>query len=225
MRRSSCILIMVLFLSLTVSPLLVYAHGMVDQKQETSNATVVTLGELVGQEFVPSESPLLAVDFLLTPMNPQLGDDTLTVNIRESSISGAILGSVSQPVANWTGWESRWIHFDLPSPVNLTPGSKYVIQLIVTKYTFGWCYSFTDPYPSGRWIRHGVPDYSFNYAWCFRTYAASEPMVGGTAEVDIIHMEGKTSTACMVELPSLWIAMIGLLVFLMVIKMNDHFRS
>ena len=174
-----------LFLTLTVSTLPVYAHGTVDQKQEVWNVTTqILFSSPLGQEFVPSRSPLLAVDVLIKCMNPTYGDDTLTVNIRESNIGGTILGSVSQLVAVFEG-SGRWFHFDLPSPVSLTLGSSYVIELVATKATFGWARN-EDSYPLGRGIFEGSPN--VNIDWTFRTYAPS-PMVGGTVtQIDTVEV-------------------------------------
>ena len=177
-----------MFLTLTVSALPVYAHGTVDQKQESFvGAAAILVYSPVGQEFVPSRSPLLAVDVLIDCMRPDLVDDTLTVNIRESSISGTILGSVSQLVAAFEG-SLRWFHFDLPSPVDLTPGSTYVIELVATKGTFGWAYYGVvgeDIYPLGRGITSGIPDVSAD--WTFRTYAPS-PLGGSVTPMNMIEV-------------------------------------
>ncbi len=177
-------------MTLMVSSLPVYAHGAVDQKQESFGAVVQILSfSPVGQEFVPSKSPLLAVDVLISCMNPDSGADTLTVNIRKSNISGTILGSSSllQGVFDIND-PPRWYHFDLPSPVNLTLGSTYVIELVATKPTFGWAkYGVVgeDLYPLGRGIYQGSPN--VNMDWAFRTYAPS-PLGGSVFPMNTVEV-------------------------------------
>ena len=190
MKASTSLLVLILFLTLAVSSLpAVYAHGTVDQKQESTNGEAqILFCSSVGQEFVPSRSPLLAVDLLIKCLNPESGPDTFTVNIRESSISGTILGTRTQPQTVFESDVRAWLHFDLPSPVNLTLGSTYVIELVATESTFGWArYGVVgeDLYPLGRGIMYGNPTDSLD--WAFRTYAPS-PLGGSVTPIDTVEV-------------------------------------
>jgi hypothetical protein len=97
--------------------------------------------------------------------------DALTVNIRSSSIGGAILGTATAtvPVASPT-----LVHVDFPTPIPTTPGDQYVIELQQGVQSIRWYH--VNPggaYPSGTGITDGIIEPVGDYI--FNTYAAAGP--------------------------------------------------
>jgi len=149
----------------------------IDQKQESFvGATQILSGDPLGQEFQPSLNTLEAVEVNLDTMN-QGGDDTITLTIRQGSVTGAVLATAAKSL---TQGFSGWVYFALAS-VRVTVGSTYVIRLSATKNTFGWRYSDGNPYPSGMMIRGelGVPEMVPRQDCAFRTYGSTSSSVGG----------------------------------------------
>jgi len=150
--------------------------AVIDQKQELfDSAAQILFNSPIGQEFQPSLNRLEAVEVRIGTIN-HLGDDTITLTVREGSISGMILATSTQSVAD--GFDG-WVYFSL-TPISVTLGSTYVIQLSATKATHEWWRkSNTNPYPNGRAIVGGNPQ--DNNDMTFRTYGstATSPSVGG----------------------------------------------
>jgi hypothetical protein len=109
--------------------------AVVDQKQENfvggTGAVTIWAFSPIGQEFQPGLSILEAVEVNIRTMEGG-GDDTITLNIRQGSISGTVLATASKSVTE--GFEG-WVYFALGS-ISVTTGSTYVIQLSETKSTF-----------------------------------------------------------------------------------------
>jgi len=152
----------------------VMGDGIIDQTHPLgpSNAGCSNTAAFLpsGQEFTPTVSNLVAIDFYISGVSPT----SITVNIRSSSITGTIVGSethiFSSAVDGFTP-----SHFDFPTPVPLIPGSIYVIEPI-TPTSFSWCQSLGDDYPGGMQIKLGSPtgrDYAFSTFF-------TEGVVGGT---------------------------------------------
>jgi hypothetical protein len=149
--------------------------AVIDQRQELDSGGSITIALARGQEFMPSLSPLTGVDVHIMTAN-HFGADTITLNIREYSVlplSGPILSSrTSQSLPD--GF-SGWLHFDLPTPVAVTPGSKYVIELAEVKMTFGWYVFYGNAYLNGRAISNN--NFWDDIDFTFRTYGSTT--VGG----------------------------------------------
>jgi hypothetical protein len=97
--------------------------------------------------------------------------DSLTINIREGSIAGPILTTVTEMVPLTA---PTLFHVDFPSAVPLTPGSPYVIELQQYVQSIRW-YTI-DPrgaYLGGTAINNGGIAPAGDYI--FQTYAASGP--------------------------------------------------
>jgi len=170
-KSSFCLVFLAIFLFMSIPSLpIVFAQGVVDQKQESYDVYAsLTANVPVGQEFVPSLPLLVGVDVLLY-LYPA---DTITLRIRESSLSGEILVEVSALIPeNFFGW----FHFNFPS-VHVTPGSTYMIQLTATDSFSSWGMSESNPYPNGVSYVSGNPHPIGDFA--FRTYGVTLP-VGGT---------------------------------------------
>ena len=161
-----------------------------DQKQETvhNNATAQILSnDPLGQEFRPTLGTLEAVEVWIGTMNPG-GDDTITLTIRQGSVTGAVLATADKSL---TQGFSGWVYFTL-GLVRVTAGSIYVIRLSATKNTFGWFYSDLNPYPGGMAIMGelGIPEMLPADDFTFRTYGSISSTVGGvvlpTSKLDIV---------------------------------------
>src|SRR5262245_5882763 len=105
------------------------AHGIVDQSHECSYQIFqIQYFSPVGQTFVPRRPNMTAVDVNLYDMNTP-HSDTITMNLRQGSITGPIIATGSQffqtPPTNF------WAHYDFP-PVSVVPGNTYVIELTAT---------------------------------------------------------------------------------------------
>jgi hypothetical protein len=155
-----------LVFSVCLLPLTDAVAGVVDQKQENITGMDQILSwEPIGQEFVPSLSPLIGVDVNIRPLNLSVAD-TVTLNIRQGTITSTILATVSQlVVAGFSGW----IHYDLSTPLSVTVGSTYVLELTEPMSTFGWNFANSNPYPRGEAIVLGSRQ--LGMAFTFRTYA------------------------------------------------------
>ena len=132
--------------------------------------------EPIGQEFVPSVSPHTAVELYIDDPNVGLPPDPITVNIREDTIDGPVVATVTTTVPNA---EPGWIRFQFPSSVGLTPGQTYVIEASTTTALWGWCASQLDSgcYEPGGNYRFGLPDDQFDFS--FKTLVTDEPACGG----------------------------------------------
>jgi len=111
----------------------------------------------VGQEFIPTELSLNAVDVAVVAANPRPGLGQ--VRIREDTITGTILAS-SAPV--WLyGSLITYVRFTFGPDVPVQPGQRYVIELVPMGHTLATHARFADvgdSYPNGRMITDGVPD-------------------------------------------------------------------
>ncbi len=128
-----------------------------------------------GQEFIPTNPTLVAIDVRLSDWNPPY-DDTISLNIRSANLDGPILATALKHLGSSTNAtpEGAWIHFDLPT-TTLVPGSTYVIELQATNISFAVKtasnYS-NDPscnYPNGSFYLSNVQQPQDMY---FRTYFA-----------------------------------------------------
>jgi hypothetical protein len=106
----------------------------------------------IGQEFVPSLTPLIGVDVWLKGTAYVI--NWVTVNIRESTITGTILASTSKSISSpFDGW----VHFDLPIQVPVIIGSTYVLQLVETENIFFWEADYGGTYAPGDGIMAPPP--------------------------------------------------------------------
>ena len=123
------------------------------------------------QEFVPTFNNMTALELYLY----KLGDPgTLHVEIR--NLDGDVLFFAYRAGSALT---SGWVRFDLPAPINLTPGEKYRIvvtsdQPATSDSRYIWYGSNQSEYRSDcdTDVTSGWPD--FHYA--FRTYGQVWPL-------------------------------------------------
>jgi hypothetical protein len=149
-------------MGLWVSPATLMAHPfVVDQAYTGSvNAAWYIYGAIgpSGQEFTPTLPSLGGVELLTKdiPAGNGLGA-SLSVDIRLDGIFGTIVGT-SSPTVLSDGFDGV-THFDFPSPVALTPGTRYVIAPVIAPGGDTWRIygSNTNPFPGGRGILSGAP--------------------------------------------------------------------
>jgi hypothetical protein len=166
-----CLIALLLTLALMLSPVPVAALTL-DQKQELDGFGVtIGVGDHNGQEFTPALTPLSAVAVNLDISNN--GPCTVQASILQGTalhdLSGAVLGSPVSKAVSVGGW----VEFDF-SPISLTPGQRYAIQIIVTSggnptWWFADNAPNPGPYPNGNSITFGVP--ALTADMMFRTYS------------------------------------------------------
>jgi hypothetical protein len=147
--------------------------AVLDQKQESLfSSSQILAFDPIGQEFKPSLPILEAVEVRVSSPVPA-GDDTITLTVREDTITGTVIATASQFLVQ--GFEG-WVYFTL-TPVSVTPDSTYVIRLEATKTTFLWDYGVGNPYPRGVAIESGNPISGQDFT--FRTYGSTyTPPIG-----------------------------------------------
>jgi hypothetical protein len=139
------------------------------QSPESVRWYIVTPGGgYTGGNAITDGTPDPGGDYLFTTYG---AGDSLTVNIRSSTISGTILGS---DVATVPVTAPTLVHVDFPTAIALTPGSPYVIELQQSVTSMRW-YIVTPGggYPGGKAITSGATDPNGDYI--FQTYAAAGP--------------------------------------------------
>jgi hypothetical protein len=132
----------------------------------------------MGQSFVPTLSALDVVEIFY---GSTAGVDSGTIAIHSGTIGGPLLG-VSLPTDMSFRVNSGFVEFDFSSPVLLTPGNTYVLELLQSGSPAGYNLTDNDRYASGALIEGGVVN-PFNQDLFFRegpasgAVAAPEPTV------------------------------------------------
>jgi hypothetical protein len=94
--------------------------------------------------------------------------DTITMNIHWNSISGPTLASATIPIPPMDF--PIMVRFNLTTPIAVSPGSKYVIELLQTPQSVRWYYVSPASYAGGSAITDGTP--KSNQDYLFDTYGA-----------------------------------------------------
>jgi len=140
-----------------------------DQSLTTSTGwNWINLHMPIGQSFKPT-NPLFT-RFSVYLENTAAASRTIQMNLRSGSIGGAILGSKSFTIAGPAA--AGWSDVDMASPVAVTIGSTYVIQLIDSVGGVRWYGNSGAVYADGAAITDGSPSATYDYL--FRTYGASD---------------------------------------------------
>jgi len=171
------ILVSILIFGSTLS--IAIGHGLVDQDHSgpfTLSAHLL-IAQPLGQEFVPNESNLVAVDIFLVGRSLTAGQtDTVTITIWEGFIGN------NEPLA--TGSELvtsagstlivQEVHFDLNPSAILNPGTTYVIQVEGEGNVFALPRTINNYLP-GKAIINGVLQPLIDFG--FRTYFLEEDTI------------------------------------------------
>lgn len=121
----------------------------------------------IGQEFVPSKSFISGVEVSITSGIKQ-GPVDLTLIIHQSTITGPIIASKTvSPVGQIY---HDWLMFEFSSPVSVTPGSVYVIEIQSNSQEYLVLFT-TDAYALGNSVISGIDNIYLDIL--FRTYAPS----------------------------------------------------
>ncbi|MFO0964416.1 MAG: PEP-CTERM sorting domain-containing protein [Gemmataceae bacterium] len=134
---------------------------LVDQQQTavnngSNNSGAQGLAARKGQSFTPTLPGVDAVEIYLDGNGIADGvQEQFLVNIRNTDLSGAILGTSSVTTLP-DAFGGGLVHFDFPAVVPLTPGNVYAIELVPV--TLGVSNVFTvrlglsNPYPGGTYF-------------------------------------------------------------------------
>lgn len=122
-----------------------------------------------GQEFVPSVSTLEGVEVYIRGSNSYDGYAEMTVNIHSGNITEPIIASKTQVLHETKPDHSTgdWVYFKFDSPVDVSIGNTYVLELSSNTTAHMWFSSDNDTYADGSAIRGGVIQPNTDYA--FRT--------------------------------------------------------
>ena len=151
-----------------------FAHGFVELENVSLTPVSFTdpFDSPFGQNIVIFQPPLAGIDLFVHSNSDTIPfTDTVTVTIREGSITGNILGSKTQSVTATSGDPSfrDEIHFDFIPPLNLVPGN-YVFQIetVEGQNKMQFAVNPNDSYPIGDSIIRGSPNSGHDLN--FRTY-------------------------------------------------------
>ena len=141
------------------------AHGVVDQSQTQGSSEEFNGQKPMQQSFQPAANTIVGVD--VKGVAP-FGDEPnmlWTVQIRRSFQFGPIIAMQSH--VGLSGTETVY-HIDFPSPVTVTPGQTYWLEVSGEGNHFLWVTQFTgNPYPNG------AADNEF----CFFAYPDADPLL------------------------------------------------
>ncbi len=133
----------------------VYVENIVQQDQADTATTTwdwITGHSPIGQSFTPSY-PLFTGFEVDVEKTAGVGS-TITMNLHSGTIGGAIIGTASFFMVPGP---HAFVHTDMPSPVPVTPGAVYVIELTDPSGTVRWWLDGGATYPGGTFIDTGAP--------------------------------------------------------------------
>ncbi len=140
----------------------------------------------LGQEFKPTQSSVSFVDLVIADAGSDIGPGAnFLVKIHAGTIGGTVLGTSATAFVpdntNITG-TTNYTHFTFASPVAVTPGSTYVVEVVQTGSIVPGNSNFmltadnpngADVYTGGRAIIHGTP-VTTNMDFLFREGSAGQ---------------------------------------------------
>ncbi len=141
-----------------------FGHGIVDQSFVGSFiGPGGSSSEAFGQSFTPTADNLIGVDifFFLVSL-----DRNITIEIREGSLDGPLLGSSTKMVS---AGSDKIEHFDF-SLTPLTPGNTYVIRTAASLGEFLWLIAPDNAYLGGTALGLGFPCGVVGCDFGFQTY-------------------------------------------------------
>jgi hypothetical protein len=156
----------------------------IDQQNLVGGSTNSASFTGAGQSFIPLFDRIDAAEFSFNTPSATLRLDVFD----GSGIGGTLLGSSAAIAVVTSGFEI--VHFDLLTPVSLTPGNTYTLFVSALSGTFGQQFDVGDPYAGG-------------FAFDQGGFAASN--------VDLVFTEGLTVP----EPSALWLSGTGFLGVLM----------
>jgi hypothetical protein len=159
-------------------PLGLYAQVFqIDQSNDgVTNFYFSLTSQPIGQEFIPSFTSLNAV-VLRTYGSDGPVTASFQVRIHPGSLAGPVAG-VSDQAFRSDGWPA-YTQFSFPASVSLTPGSTYVMELVLTSGAPAWWGVGYNPwagYSQGRMILSGSPSSTYDL-WFQEGVVIPEPGV------------------------------------------------
>ena len=147
------------------------AHPSVDQSLVPPSGEDVVYSPIRGaqpaaQEFTPTRPSLVASDILVWSQGPDEENVTVTVNIRKGSVGSSIMATASRIVS---GHFVGLLHFELPSPLVVAHGDRYLMEVQASAPTVSWGHG-GDGYPGGSAVMSGSAQPETD--WFFQTYFA-----------------------------------------------------
>lgn len=127
----------------------------------------------------PALSTIVAVDVNIGSDPTKESPADVTLRVRDSSISGAVLAFATRRLGPF-GSSGGWVHFELPYTLFVSPGQTYVIELLSTNDTHYWRALSPGTYPNGNAIQSGQ-DVS-NLDFTFRTYGRETKAIKGDVD-------------------------------------------
>ncbi len=160
------LLVSALFLSPFTSPARAQPFQyIIDQSQTTAlfsgagGFSSITYMGPIGQEFVPTLDALDFVELATADGDIDNGQGAqLQLLIHADTIQGEILGSSA--IASVPDNFEDITRFEFSTPVQLVPGNRYVIEIVLVSGDNWTVYSnhvYPDAYPAGRIIYYGIP--------------------------------------------------------------------
>ncbi len=132
-----------------------------NQTEQDNEEYIYTYG--TAQSFIANETGNLGKVELL--LRSQWGNSPITVNLRQDTPTGNILGVATLSIQGQT---SQWYTFNLGN-VKVKKGACYVIEVISSRNTPAfWSDSYQNPYPNGNGFQAGYVYPNTDFA--FRTY-------------------------------------------------------
>jgi hypothetical protein len=137
---------------------------MIDQQNTISDARFLSGQNRLGQSFMPTLSAIDAIEISLG----SLSDFSMFfVNLRDglagpTGLDGPILGT-SNSIMLPPDAPNEMRHFDFPGRIALTPGVKYVFEVIGNKGIAGGL-STGDAYPRGEGLKEFSPGFDMIFA-------------------------------------------------------------
>lgn len=155
---------------------------------EVSGNKQIQAGMPIGQEFVPSAGLHVGLDLRISIMNDGFPSAPVTIQLRAGTIDGPVIfGSTVTLVPGVVepGYAGAWVPFTFASPLSLSVGATYVVEVSTTTPRWGWvgfnseCYTGGGSYINGNW---GYSDRGF------RTWVSSPYII--SAELNCVPSSG-----------------------------------
>lgn len=157
----------------------------IDQQNNVGATTNFPSAQAVGQSFTPTLNRIDAAEFLF-----QASGATLQLSLYDGSgIGGALLGQSAAIAVTTMGFET--VHFDLLTPVALTPGNVYTLFVRNSTGQFGQQFSTSNPYPGGIAFDAGGTGFSaIDLRFAEGLHAAAIPEPGTMAVFGLLALGG-----------------------------------
>jgi hypothetical protein len=127
-------------------------------------SSVLNTNEPLGQTFTPADSSLMAVDVVLARGNSG-ASATITMRVREGSISGTVLASSTKFIGGYGATEKKVERFGMAPVLGITAGNTYVIELDSNNDAHAWCRATSSTYAGGCAVAAGVAQCSYDMSF------------------------------------------------------------